>query len=1457
MRKIYSLVLLAAVLLLGTNVGATTYSIGGSGTNHYAKLEALFSAVTLQSGDVVNVETTITPAEGTYDFHGATVTVSNDQKFIGIGDTNGNYIFRNAAFVNNNSTDGTGVFRAATNNARLTLENVTFTNNAGVEVRGSTNTTIILNGVSFTNCNSPINVNSNNANGVEIINENSMTFTSCGRFINVEKSKGGLTFTNNGAADFSGCNVAFRAGITMDIDITNNGTFTAGNANHFDISTILDGVVANIINNAGATMTITDEFTSAKVLNVTNYGTFSIADTNTKDFYTWAIDNYGTAAIEGGIYDSAIGATLTGVTINGGTFNSVVTATGGEIAGGLFKNNVNLTDLTISAGTFQLKEQKLTINLDQVIVNGGTFDEAVSATNSTINAGTFNKAVTANTLAITGGTFKAPYAVLDGTGITVTGGTFEVEPAANASGEIAGVCLFPAGPSIGGLTIADGYIGMASGDIIVKPEIITVPVAMLNGSQTFESLQDAIDAAQSGDEIQLIANVEINKPLWLGTVNESDAAKSLTLDLAGHSITSNAYVYNTFILSHGALTVKNSVPGVGGIFNLCDKEDYCSVFMVHGTYNRGINPRTANVSDLFTFLSIEEGVDLHADYGKDASAIVIQELVKKPSGTEKEIRSEAVSVFGVDYCTDVYRHDYMWTRGVANGVRVDVKGHISAKKYGVKVNGNLCYPLSKDEYDIPYTTQHRATYFSELGDVQETDTAYVPYIHIYKSALIEQDETNGKGAAAYASGYAHWLIEGTCDGATGLYAKSGEVTLYDATITSSWTGETYFYETGAAGQKSGVNSGGNAVVVESVNQYPGRTVVIVEGDTKIETEANGGAALLELLNSNVQGTKVDSIVIKGGSFTAGEDGYALVISPTTINDPETEIVVYGTNATGGFNIGGEEGMSSILAQNTHTTVITNPDNSVTVIVSTGADAPADVADWADVQDGNSLNWIGSTPVTIGNGTEAYNLTLGELQIISGTEGNEQHLTIEPNATLQVEKLILNDYARITVEAGGTLIVTGDQGVNTKTVDNIVLKTSEDAQAILLFHPDVTSNRHPKATVEFITKSYRADANNKAYQRFGVPTHKNGSLEIESDASIQTALYYYDWNAKDWINFSILNNGAVDYSKMQNPFDSYQMLTNTAEAGTVYKFKGELVGNDNADLTVQKRAWQAFANSYSANIDIETLVNNGNYGNIYVYRRTGANTYTWDPVGIADFDDDLFGSNPLATKIMPLQGFYVKSTELGNPNMVINYEGMLYNPALGITSAPRRVAAQAQDLTLARLQVMNMNEVNVDNVYLMGGNCFTSEFEDGYDAEKMMNDDFNLFVTSDEKMSKLASDNVLGSYLGVSAKSEGYYTINFSNIKGEEMVLVDLVSGAKSVMTEGGSYSFYLAAGESNDYRFQVIGRANMPTDVETVENAAGNGNGVYTITGQYMGNMSIWNTLPAGVYVVDGVKRVK
>ena len=102
-----------------------------------------------------------------------------------------------------------------------------------------------------------------------------------------------------------------------------------------------------------------------------------------------------------------------------------------------------------------------------------------------------------------------------------------------------------------------------------------------------------------------------------------------------------------------------------------------------------------------------------------------------------------------------------------------------------------------------------------------------------------------------------------------------------------------------------------------------------------------------------------------------------------------------------------------------------------------------------------------------------------------------------------------------------------------------------------------------------------------------------------------------------------------------------------------------------------------------------------------------------------------------------------------------------------------------------------------------------------------------------------------------------YTISFENVQGEDLVLVDLVSGARTNMTEGAIYTFHAEANESNDYRFQVVSAAKMPTSIDEVEAAKTKKVGVYTLTGQYLGNASIFNALPAGVYVVDGVKKVK
>ena len=76
------------------------------------------------------------------------------------------------------------------------------------------------------------------------------------------------------------------------------------------------------------------------------------------------------------------------------------------------------------------------------------------------------------------------------------------------------------------------------------------------------------------------------------------------------------------------------------------------------------------------------------------------------------------------------------------------------------------------------------------------------------------------------------------------------------------------------------------------------------------------------------------------------------------------------------------------------------------------------------------------------------------------------------------------------------------------------------------------------------------------------------------------------------------------------------------------------------------------------------------------------------------------------------------------------------------------------------------------------------------------------------------------------------------------------------MVEGATYEFNADANTVNDYRFEIVETNNAPTALENTE-AVKSAKGIYTLTGQYMGEMNVWNSLPAGVYVVNGEKRVK
>ena len=447
---------------------------------------------------------------------------------------------------------------------------------------------------------------------------------------------------------------------------------------------------------------------------------------------------------------------------------------------------------------------------------------------------------------------------------------------------------------------------------------------------------------------------------------------------------------------------------------------------------------------------------------------------------------------------------------------------------------------------------------------------------------------------------------------------------------------------------------------------------------------------------------------------------------------------------------------------------------------------------------------------------------------------------------------MNKYAQIVVEAGAKFIVTGEQGIVAPAVGNIILKTSETDQAIFLFNPAVSSNRHPNATVEFISNSYTKSGSDWAKQIFGIPTHTKLS-EITTQfasADVATGFEYFDyadatWKAAGYVNVA---GKSVDYEKIGNPFTYYRMQHNTPNAGTVVTMKGELAGNTDAQLNVLGNFWCGYANSYMAPINGETFINglldagtvvDKAYYLYYIDETT--NQWGWWEQSLLD-----------NTNINPMQPFLLRNPNEA-ANVAVDYaEAVYYNLVPKPTPAPRRAALN--NITKAKLIVRG--ESNVDRLVVAEGEQFSSEFDNGYDVVKYMNEGIKLYVSADEKMGIFATDNLENTYVGFQAVEGGIYTIEFAGVQGEELTLVDHETGAEVLMVEGNTYEFAAAANSVNDYRFEIVSPRKVTTAIENAE-AVKSAKGIYTITGQYMGEMNVWNSLPAGVYVVNGEKRVK
>ncbi len=502
------------------------------------------------------------------------------------------------------------------------------------------------------------------------------------------------------------------------------------------------------------------------------------------------------------------------------------------------------------------------------------------------------------------------------------------------------------------------------------------------------------------------------------------------------------------------------------------------------------------------------------------------------------------------------------------------------------------------------------------------------------------------------------------------------------------------------------------------------------------------------------------------------------------------------------------------------TIVTIPANKTVVVSNTEATTEA-VAQQIFINQSASLTVEEGTSLTIGEG--GINI------------GNGGQLVVEPNAIVKI----------------------GAAGVITTNEEALIIESTEDKQGVLVYDPATTEETQPKATVRLYTKSKQTSAAPYEYlwQRFAVPimvmsAPENDYVAQELFGGASTFnTYVYGWNGNAWYQPSA-------WSELV-PNKGYQIANNTVNGGITYSFTGNLVGNQDVAYTFENTGFEFFGNSYTAPIYVPNLL--ADFAGQTGFEAT---------INVYDIDNDKFEAMTTATyedaaefgytvidEIASMQAFIIRGTS-GN-SADLDYTSAIWNNPRLNPSTPAPVRRMSSKRDLAKLAVV-ANGVE-DCITLRQSSEYSEEFDNGADASKYMNENtFNFYANTElGNLAQVSTNDMNNTVLGFQSADATQYTLTCQGQKGEVFVVRDLVTNEEIEMTKGVTYTFVQQPNTNNEARFIVMaGRNTVPTAVETVENDQ-NSTGVYTVMGQYVGTVDQMNTLPAGVYVVNGVKIVK
>jgi hypothetical protein len=282
--------------------------------------------------------------------------------------------------------------------------------------------------------------------------------------------------------------------------------------------------------------------------------------------------------------------------------------------------------------------------------------------------------------------------------------------------------------------------------------------------------------------------------------------------------------------------------------------------------------------------------------------------------------------------------------------------------------------------------------------------------------------------------------------------------------------------------------------------------------------------------------------------------------------------------------------------------------------------------------------------------------------------------------------------------------------------------------------------------------------------------------------------------------------------------------------------GQLASNGNVELNLTYTGdadtlrCNVFANSYAAPIDITkfatTDFSEGVEATINLFN-TGSKNNIADQVGKTDLDaSGQYIAIPVATAaelvanhnypavIPAMQGFFVNTTKPGT--LKLDYERLVWNADYTKhANAPLRTKERSN--TTGALCVSIEADGWRDNLYLLESEDYDANYQNGYDARKMMNGELNIFAVEEENtyLAVDATHSLVNTRVGVRTGEETAYTFTFANLRTQDAIaLVDNETEQIISIAEGTTYTFFATPNTMITNRFVIV--ANEDADGEGV-----------------------------------------